>query len=146
MAEDVIDRAVASCGLARRSSQTAELRLHGWSLQPPATNEWEGIYGADLPELRKLTRQSPELAEPIHPNLPFRKSEVVWAARYEMARTIEDVLARRTRALFLDARKALECAPAVASLMKQELNRDTHWESDQIAAFTSIAEQYVWNE
>jgi glycerol-3-phosphate dehydrogenase len=63
-----------------------------------------------------------------------------------MARTVEDILARRTRALFLDARAALQCASVVAALMKHELRRDAQWEADQIAAFGSIAQQYVWSE
>lgn len=146
MAEDVIDRATALCGLAPAPSATAELRLHGWSLEPQATSEWEQVYGADLPELRKLIGQSSEWNEPIHRKLPFRKAEIIWAMRYEMARTVEDVLARRTRALFLDARAALECVPVVAGLMKKELNRDTGWEFEQIAVFKKLAEQYIWND
>ena len=146
MSEDVINRAAALCGLPSARSRTAELRLHGWSVEAEAGNKWEQVYGADLPELRKLTDQSPDLDEPLHPRLPFRKAEVIWAARYEMARTVEDVLARRTRALFLDARAALECAPVVSALMKRELDREPQWEADQVAAFRSIAQQYIWNE
>jgi glycerol-3-phosphate dehydrogenase len=146
MAEDVIDRASALCGLRPAPSRTAELRLHGWSVEPEAKSEWERVYGADLPELRKVASGTPELTELLHPKLPFRKAEVVWAARFEMARTIEDVLARRTRALFLDARAAVACAPVVASLMRQELKRDAHWESEQVADFRNVAEQYVWTE
>jgi glycerol-3-phosphate dehydrogenase len=146
MAEDVIDRAAGLCSLPASRSQTAQLRLHGWCLEPEAENEWQRVYGADLPELRKLADQSPELQRLLHPRLPFRRSEVIWAARYEMARTVEDLLARRTRALFLDARAALECAPIVAALMAQELKHDAHWGAAQLAAFRNVAQQYVWNE
>ncbi len=146
MGEDVVDRAASLCGLAAAPSRTAELHLHGWSLKPEAGNEWERVYGADLPALHQLAQEGPELREPIHPKLPFRRAEVVWAVRYEMARTVEDVLARRTRALFLDARASLECAPAVAVLMKQELARDADWERRQIANFREVAEHYIWND
>jgi glycerol-3-phosphate dehydrogenase len=145
MAEDVVNRAASLCGLPAAPSRTAELHLHGWSLEPEANNEWERVYGADLPALHKVADEAPEFRELVHPNLPFRRAEVVWAVRYEMARTVEDVLARRTRALFLDARASLDCAPAVAKLMKQELGRDADWESRQIASFKEVAEQYIWN-
>ncbi len=146
MAEDAINRATALGGLPASRSRTAELCLHGWSRDAETASEWERVYGADLPELRKLADQEPGLSEPLHPKFPFRKLEVIWAARYEMARTVEDILARRTRALFLNARAALECAPVVAALMKQELERDERWEAGQIAAFRKMAQQYVWNE
>jgi len=146
MAEDVVNRAALLRGLPAAPSRTAELRLHGWSLQPEANNEWERVYGADLPELRKLANDAPELRELIHPKLPFRRAEVIWAARYEMAWTVEDVLARRTRALFLDARASMESAPVVAALMRQELERDANWEHGQIAGFREVAEQYIWKD
>ncbi len=63
--------------------------------------EWQQVYGSELAQLLAI---APDLNQPLHPRFPFQQAEVVWAARYEMARTIEDVLARRTRALFLDAR------------------------------------------
>lgn len=146
MAQDVMDRAAGLFALPAAQSQTAELRLHGWSVDIDAENEWQRVYGADLAAVCKLADHSPGLSEPLHPTLPFRKAEVIWAARYEMARTVEDVLARRTRALFLNARAAFECAPVVAALIKQELKRDANWEADQIAAFRSIAQHYIWNE
>jgi glycerol-3-phosphate dehydrogenase len=68
---------------------------------------------------------------------------VVWAARVEMARTVEDVLARRTRALFLNARAALAMAPRVAELMARELHRSGTWQSEQVRAFADIAGNYL---
>ena len=75
------------------------------------------VYGSDAPAIEAMERDDPALAEPLHPALPYTGAEVVWAARHEMARTVEDVLARRTRALFLNARAAIEMAPRVAALM-----------------------------
>jgi glycerol-3-phosphate dehydrogenase len=143
MGEDVIDRAAAAAGLAPAPSRTADLHLHGWLENPAAAGEWERVYGSDLPMLRAIDH---ELAKPIHPRLPFQQAEVVWAARYEMARTLEDVLARRTRMLFLDARASVEAAPLAARLLACELGRDEFWQHRQVAAFAAVAEQYVWSD
>ncbi len=78
----------------------------------------------------------------MHPSLPYRASEVVWAARHEAARSVQDVLARRTRALFLDARASIEAAPIVAGLLASELNRDKQWEEQQLAEFRALAAGY----
>ncbi len=82
----------------------------------------------------------------LHPRLPFRLREVVWAARNEMARTVEDVLARRTRALFLDARAAMEAAPAVAGILANELNRNEAWKANDLESFTQIAKGYLYTD
>ena len=90
-----------------------------------------------------LERARPDLAERLHPALPYRASEVVWAARFEMARTVEDVLSRRLRALLLDARASVEMAPRVARLMAEELGRDEAWVESQMAEYTELARGYV---
>jgi glycerol-3-phosphate dehydrogenase len=82
----------------------------------------------------------------LHPNLPYTAVEVVWAARHEMARTIEDVLARRTRALLLDARASIEMASAVADLLATELDYDDNWKLKQIKAYTNLAKGYFLQE
>ena len=82
----------------------------------------------------------------LHPRLPFRLREVVWAARYEMARTVEDVLARRTRALLLDARAAMEAAPTVAGLLARELGRSDEWAAKDLANFLDTAKGYLYTE
>jgi glycerol-3-phosphate dehydrogenase len=143
MGEDVINRAATLAGLAQVPSKTAGLRLHGWSENSSAGGAWERVYGSDLSLLSAL---NPSLAKLLHPRLPFQQVEVVWAARYEMARTLEDVLARRTRALFLDARASVEAAPLVARLLAEELGRDEGWEHKQVGAFNAMAEQYVWSQ
>jgi glycerol-3-phosphate dehydrogenase len=85
----------------------------------------------------------PELAQPLHTRLPITAAQVVWAVTQEMARTVDDVLARRTRALVLDARAALDMAPAVARIMAQELKRDQKWQAEQLAQFTALAAGYL---
>ncbi len=90
-----------------------------------------------------LVNEKPELAEKLHANLPFLKVEVLWAVRNEMARSIEDVLARRVRALFLDARASIEMAPEVAKIIADELNYDKKWIANQIEEYTALAKSYL---
>jgi len=149
MGQDVIDRAAALAGLRTVASRTAGMRLHGATEQISSDwkqGDWKQVYGADLPLLENLVRENPEFDGYLHERLPFRRAEVAWAVRYEMARRVEDVLARRTRALFLDARASMEAAPVVARIMAAELGRDAAWELRQIAEFGEIAGQYQWNE
>jgi glycerol-3-phosphate dehydrogenase len=90
-----------------------------------------------------LVEHNSALNELLHPSLPFRACEVVWAVRQEMARTVEDVLSRRTRALWLDARASMEMAPRVASLMARELGRGAPWEEEQVVLFRKLSEGYL---
>jgi glycerol-3-phosphate dehydrogenase len=144
MGEDTINRAADVAGLPKEPSRTRALHLHGWT-RDVAAEESERVYGADLPEIVKLSDQDPSLNALLHPRLPYRMREVVWAARYEMARTVEDVLARRTRALFLDARAAIEAAPVVADLLARELGRSAEWMARDLEAFRSVASGYVYD-
>jgi glycerol-3-phosphate dehydrogenase len=141
MGEDVVNQASTIAGLAQAPSKTADLPLHGWVENPSEMGEWRQVYGSDLPLLASI---DPELTKPLHPRLPFQQSEVVWAARYEMARTLEDVLARRTRALFLDARASMEAAPLAARLLGDELGQDELWQHKQVAAFDAVAAGYCY--
>lgn len=143
MGEDTIDRAAGIAGLRKEPSRTRSLRLHGWTRDKTAV-ESECVYGTDLPLLEKLSDDDPALKELIHPRLPYRMREVVWAARQEMARTVEDVLARRTRALFLDARAAVEAAPRVARVLARELNRGEEWEKRNLEDFYAVARGYIY--
>ena len=147
MGQDTIDRAAEIASLAKSPSRTAELKLHGYTeAHAPEVSEWERVYGSDITQLEKLSVDDAQLNELLHPRLPFRRREVVWAVRYEMARTIEDVLARRTRALFMDAQAAIDAAPAVASIMAKELKRDDAWAAGSLAKFTAAARGYIYNE
>jgi glycerol-3-phosphate dehydrogenase len=101
------------------------------------------IYGSDQKGIKELIKASPELGEKLHPRLEFLKAEVVWAIRNEMARTVEDILARRVRILFLDAKAAIEIAPMVAIILAKELHKNDDWRQEQISNFIEIANQYV---
>jgi glycerol-3-phosphate dehydrogenase len=150
MGEDVIDKAATIAHLEVRESKTAEMRLHGaperdeGKLEQPGTvSESLAQYGTDARHLRGLAEDDAELAVPIHPKLPYLRSQVVWAVRQEMARTLEDVLSRRTRSLVLDARAALEAAPDVARLMARELERGASWEEAQLEAFRTRVRESI---
>jgi glycerol-3-phosphate dehydrogenase len=120
MAEDCVNRAAALAGLPRRVCPTRELPIHGWD--PDAGRFGNlAVYGSDAPAIRALVEADPTLGERLHPALPYIGAEVVWAVRQELARTVEDVLARRTRAAFLNAAAANEMAPKVAALLSREL-------------------------
>jgi glycerol-3-phosphate dehydrogenase len=124
-----------------------DLKLHGWMDTPPeGVPEWELVYGSDLALLNNLSDEEPDLNALLHPSLPYKRREVVWAARYEMARTVEDVLARRTHALFLNARAAMEAAPAVSKLLGRELKRSEAWIAQDLERFLATAKGYVYAE
>jgi glycerol-3-phosphate dehydrogenase len=142
MAEGCVNKAAAVGRLARRSCVTQELQLHGYDANLNQADPF-GVYGADARELRKLIQVNPALAIPLHPALPYCGVEVVWAVRSEMARTAADVLVRRTRALLLNARAAVEMAPRVAELMAHELRRGGRWITEQVSAFSELATGYT---
>ena len=146
MGQDAIDHAAEVAGLAKVTSRTLDLKLHGWTDQSAKMAESERVYGTDLAFLQKLSENDPALDELLHPRLPYRLREVVWAARFEMARTVEDVLARRTRALFLDARAAMEAAPTVADVLAKELGRSNAWRDKDLQEFLAMAQGYVYEE
>ena len=101
-------------------------------------------YGADAPAIAASWRANGRRsASRSIRALPCIGAEVVWAARHEMARTVEDVLARRCRALFLDARAAMRMAPAAAALLAGELHRDADWQRHQVRAFEELARGYL---
>jgi glycerol-3-phosphate dehydrogenase len=148
MGEDTINRAAEIAGLASAPSNTVNLKLHGWmdtgSLS--AMKDSERVYGADLEHIRALGNAEPELNEPLHFHLPYYKREVVWAARHEQARTVEDILARRTRALFLNAKAAIEAAPEVSRLLAKELNRTESFRERDLESFRAIANGYIYKD
>jgi glycerol-3-phosphate dehydrogenase len=143
MAEDCVNIAMAVAGFAPRPSRTQQLRLHGC---PPNDSQPSAIfspYGTDGHLIERLILDQPELGAQLHLALPTRVAEVIWAVRNEWARSVEDVLARRSRALFLNAKAALEMAPSVAKWMARELGRNTGWQAAQVNAFNAIAKNFL---
>ena len=142
MGEDIVDKAILLAGLEDKKCVTEHMPIHGYVKNIDHANHMY-VFGSDLPKIKTLISQNPELAEQIHPNLPFLKAEVVWCVREEMSRTVEDFLARRTRALLLDARASIEMAPIVAKLMRKELGFKRSWEKTQIEFYTELAGGYI---
>jgi glycerol-3-phosphate dehydrogenase len=142
MAEDTVDHAIMLGKLDDRPCVTRDLRIHGYKKgDDPHGGLW--VYGSDAEKIQELFAESAELARQMDPRLPQIAAEVVWAAREEMARTVEDVLSRRTRALLLNARAAVAMAPITAQLLATELGRDAAWAAAEVARFTDLAAQYM---
>ncbi len=131
MAADAVDKAIEVAGLPTKPCATESLRLAdtGRRTGQSAAETLSSIGG---PRSRRL-----------HPDLPLTADDVLHAARHEMARTVEDVLARRSRSLLLDARAAMEAAPSVAALLTKGFGRGPVWEAEQVAAFRELAKGYL---
>ena len=142
MAEDCVNHAITLGGLKDSPCVTSDLHVHGYHQHPESLASL-AVYGTDAAAIRALAEATPKLAQHLHPELPYIAAEVVWAVRKEMARTLEDVLARRTRALFLNAKAAIAVAPDVARIMAAELKRDQSWAQQQVGSFTALAAQYL---
>jgi glycerol-3-phosphate dehydrogenase len=145
MAQDCVDKAAEVGGLASTECRTHNLLLHGATSTndgTPTSSDPLAPYGSDAPAIEQLARESPHLGESIAPGLPDIAAQITWAARHEMARTVEDILARRTRLLFLDATAANTSAPHVAHILSTELARNTAWSAEQLRQFSDIAAQY----
>jgi glycerol-3-phosphate dehydrogenase len=141
MAEDCVDQAATLGRLPEKPCITKQLNIHGFHENASKFGDLS-VYGSDAVKIQELARSLP--SNPLlHPDLPYTEAEVIWAVREEMARTIEDVLARRTRALFLNAKAALGAAPRVSELMAAELGLDSGWQQNQVATFDSVASGYL---
>ena len=141
MAEETINKATASCGLSFVRSKTKRLKIHGFSHHK--INSHLAIYGSDAEMILQMIKGDNSLSEKIHPHYPYTKAEVVWAVENEMALTVEDVLARRIRLLFLDAKAAIEAVPIVAGIMRVLLEKSEKWEEEQIVSFQQLAQGYL---
>jgi len=142
MAEDVINKASIVGNLPERDCATQSLKLHGWQKGLDPSQHFSS-YGSFGKQIKALAKQKKNWSAHLHPKFPYTASEVIWGVRFEMARTVEDVLSRRTRALLLDARASIEIAPQVAKIMAKELNQGTIWEKKQVAEYIKLAKHYI---
>ncbi|MGD0277285.1 MAG: glycerol-3-phosphate dehydrogenase/oxidase [Syntrophales bacterium] len=136
MGQDVMDRAIEVAGFRNIPCKTKNLLLHGTGA------EWEGImrmYGSDAAIIAEL----PGSKVLLHPDLPYVEAQVRFAAREEMARNLEDVLARRTRALILNARASMETAPRVAEILSEELGKNEAWAEKEVRSYRELASGYT---
>lgn len=145
MAEDVVDQAEMVAGVENRDCVTKHLQIHGWT-QTQIAEKNLSVYGSDAAAIRQIGQDDPSLNSPLHERLPYTKGEVVWHLRAEMARTVEDVLARRTRALLLDSVASIEAAETTARLMATELGRNEEWIREQAETYKKYAAGYNFND
>ena len=142
MAQDMINKVEKVKRWKKTRSKTKDLRLHGYK-KGVVHNDNLNYYGSDKELLIDLMNREPETSEIISSRLQIAYVQVIWAVRFEMARTVEDVLSRRTRCLLLDARESILIAPKVASIMAKELNKDSEWETLQVKDFEKVASKYL---
>jgi glycerol-3-phosphate dehydrogenase len=142
MAQDCVDHAITMGDLPDRPCVTKSLRIHGHLRDAERFGELAS-YGSDAAEVRALIESEDRFGERLHTGLPYRAGEVVWSARFEMARTVDDYLSRRSRATFLNAQAAMEMAPRVARLLADELKRDEPWVERQLSQYTEIASGFL---
>ncbi|GAB2024453.1 glycerol-3-phosphate dehydrogenase/oxidase [Lactovum odontotermitis] len=144
MAEETVDLAIKTAGLPAEKCITRTLKVHGArETSDEERTNWMYVYGADQEQVKAIENEKEEFAELLHPDYEFTGAEVIWAIRAEMAQTLEDVLARRVRMLFLDARAAKEAAPKAAHLMAQETGENQSWEEEQVQSFNQLADGYI---
>ncbi len=144
MAEDTVNAAIDAGLLPQKPCQTVDLRLHGYTTADTYLDETPlTFYGADAKQITALADSDEALAKPIHENFPYVYAQIQWAIDHEMAYTLEDVLARRMRLLFLDAKAAGEAAQSVAEFMALRLNWDTERTTQEVADFKVLVKQYT---
>lgn len=142
MAEDTVNKAIEVGKLVKRPVKTKDLPIHGSTPNVDRNNHLY-VYGSDRDAVLALVNENKAWGDKLHPRAEYIAAEVVWAVRHEMARTLEDVLARRVRILFLDARMAIDVAPKVAALIAAELKKDAQWEKEQTDTFIALAKTYL---
>jgi glycerol-3-phosphate dehydrogenase len=142
MAEDAVTTAAIQARLPYRECITENLPVHG--CQPTDDFTAAGYYyGSDQPLIEQLKQENPQWGAALHPSLPYTFAEIIWAVREEQCQTLEDALSRRTRAILLDTKAALEAAPAVARCMAAEMNKNEAWIEEQLLSFNTIARHHL---
>jgi glycerol-3-phosphate dehydrogenase len=141
MAEDCVDHAITLGELPDVPSKTHDLKIHGYKQEDSLSSL--GVYGSDADAILALAAADQRLGQRLHPALPYIAAEVIWGVREEMARNLDDMLSRRTRALFLNAKAAIEMAPTVAKLMAEELGAGQDWIDQQLQQFDDLARKYL---
>ena len=139
MSEDLINTAQSVGGLPERACITHNLPIHGYDYNSDWSNPMH-VYGTDIDKISALDEEgNTSLSEAVH----LTKNQIIWAVREEMAMTVEDVLARRTRTLFLNATEAKNLAAQVAQIMAEEMGEDQNWIENQLFQFNTLVEKYV---
>ncbi len=141
MGEDAVDNAILLAGLPERKSITENLMIHSYS-QNVSLNDPNSVYGSDIQAVNAIAEEDEKYAGLLSEELNISKAQLIWAIREEMTRTVEDFLARRTRALFLDARESIKICKTVADMMAEELGFNEVWIKNQVKEYTELARGY----
>lgn len=145
MGLDIINYAIKLKKLPKTKSISHKLKLSGYIKDVNFNKDITyplNMYGSDYKVIHDLQEKMNNF-DTIHPKLPYFVAEIVYHIKHEKAKTIEDVLSRRTRALFLNAKSAIEAAPLVANVMARELHKDQNWINNQIKEFNEVAKNYL---
>ncbi len=145
MAEDTVELAIKQGSLTPVACKTKNLRIHGYQQRKTEAAPLD-VYGSEAASIRSYVSRNPEMGKQLHPAFPYIGAQVIWAVEHEMAHTLEDVLARRLRALFLDAAAAVQMAPQVAAIMANATGKNEQWIDTQVQAFTALAANYLLEE
>jgi glycerol-3-phosphate dehydrogenase len=143
MAEDAVDYAVMVGELPERKCHTHHLPVHGYEGATGLTVNPLSVYGQDRSRIEDIGHKTFGTDRYLSKSLGIEKAQVIWAVREEMARTLEDVLARRTRALFLDAKESLRIAPEAARIMASESDLDPQWIQNQLDQYNLLAGRFL---
>ncbi|MDQ6812602.1 MAG: glycerol-3-phosphate dehydrogenase/oxidase [Bacteroidota bacterium] len=141
MAEETVNKAIDVGNLAKKQCETKKLKIHGSASH--LSHDHLAIYGSDAAGIIQLSMENDSWNQRLVDHLPYSEAQVIWAVRYEMARTPEDVLGRRLRILFLDAKAAMQAAPRVTELIAEELQYNQEWVTNQLVTFNKLAQQYL---
>ncbi|MNE07145.1 Aerobic glycerol-3-phosphate dehydrogenase [compost metagenome] len=144
MGQDTVDKAIKIGCLPKKESTSATQKIYSAIPTTDRSNHMY-IYGSDQEAIHALEQENPVWGEKLVEHLEFKKAEVLWAVRNELAQTVEDVLSRRVRILFLDAKATITAAPEVARILAQELGKDENWQKNQVENFEKVAKNYILN-
>ncbi|WP_410521951.1 glycerol-3-phosphate dehydrogenase C-terminal domain-containing protein, partial [Borreliella garinii] len=96
-------------------------------------------YGSDFEILKNMEG----FDKKIHEDLDLNEAQIAFSIEFEQAKTIDDVLARRTRSLPLNPQATIAAAPRVAAIMMKKLNKSEEWKNEQIKSFSEISKKYL---
>lgn len=140
MAEDTLSAAAMVGGLPTKKCKTRKLKLFGYQAGLSFDDPLH-VYGS---ERTKVLSEGPEVQnKSLSDKYYISKNQILYSMRYEMAMRLEDVIARRVRALFLDARETQRLLPEIAQIMAEELHKDAKWIKDEIRHTEQILKTYL---
>jgi glycerol-3-phosphate dehydrogenase len=142
MAKDAIDNVIFIAGLNKKECITKNLKIGNWDLPVDSSNHLN-IYGNYKAEIEKIKLENSDFQEKIHSDFSYINAEIIWFIRNEMAITLEDVLARRTRLLFLNSQISKDVSYKVVEIMAKELNKTEDWKKNQLDNFSKTLQSYL---